>query len=723
MSPRAHPQRQRGVATLLLVVLMGMGLTAATLVGINRLQSSQELNLSLHAQTVAQKRAWLGAEAFGDFLRVISGTTDEEDEDGDSAEWDSFLANLGTADQATVSIVDEADQTVPGFGLTVRNIQVPDAAASPVLVEAEIVATAAGGTRAEARAILEVVYAVSFEGPAGRSRAVLDFYNGLDITGDIDLSPEPGETYDINVDGNVNISNVSVTGIDILKSTKSIRFQGGSSTDINELHGNCDVMVANASGFAVQVIKATNNVCVTNTASTELVQANGSVQVTGGTHGTLYARADVDPGVATCAEDAEAHCSIAKDFGVKVDWSTDVSTGLFTKGSVLINSFVDTLTVAVEGDFISDSCPDPNDLASVRLGGELALPSWCSTSYPISAEAVSVPIVAPITMGRESFDANSLREMANYLFSRVAGATRVKVRNVNGMPAHDQADNPASVRADGYYYRSANIIDPANPGWTSRMVSNYACTTASASSADEDDCWRLAEANNNSTALPAYSAWNNTWTLDGRHAAPGVWFFEGNLSIGNGYYTNTLIATGNIALTSAGNAVVSLNWAGAAGNPIAEASIQGVCENNHYGLAPGPFCDSLGFDYNAYGGLGNYALMAGSCPDSSPGECLPGEYIGGDVSVAGPVYGAIKAGNLFSTSGDADVYGYVTGLAQRTTSTSQAHAFGNSTTFDLSELPDGYDPSAGRTDDDEDDDPGGGGGSPSGVSLRWSRFR
>ncbi len=80
-------------------------------------------------------------------------------------------------------------------------------------------------------------------------------------------------------------------------------------------------------------------------------------------------------------------------------------------------------------------------------------------------------------------------------------------------------------------------------------------------------------------------------------------------------------------------------------------------------------------------------------------------------------------GNLFSTSGDADVYGYVTGLAQRTTSTSQAHSFGNSTTFDLSELPDGYDPSAGRTDDDEDDDPGGGGGSPSGVSLRWSRFR
>jgi hypothetical protein len=64
----------------------------------------------------------------------------------------------------------------------------------------------------------------------------------------------------------------------------------------------------------------------------------------------------------------------------------------------------------------------------------------------------------------------------------------------------------------------------------------------------------------------------------------------------------------------------------------------------------------------------------------------------------------------------------VTGLAQRTTSSSQAHAFGNSTTFDLSELPDGYDPSAGRSDEDDEDDPGGGGGDPSAVRLRWSRF-
>ena len=149
-----------------------------------------------------------------------------------------------------------------------------------------------------------------------------------------------------------------------------------------------------------------------------------------------------------------------------------------------------------------------------------------------------------------------------------------------------------------------------------------------------------------------------------------------------------------------------------------------MCENNHYGLAPGPFCDGAAFDYGTYGGLGNYALMAGSCPEASPGECAPGEYIGGDISVAGLVYGAIKAGNLFSTSGDADVYGYVAGLAQRTTASSEAHSFGNSTTFDLSDLPDGYDPSAGRTDEDEDDDddPGGGGGSPSEVSLRWSRF-
>ncbi|MEA1052388.1 hypothetical protein U5801_21640 [Lamprobacter modestohalophilus] len=710
MSPSVYPRRQRGVATLLLVVLMGLGLTAATLAGIHRLQSSQELNLSLHAQTVAQKRAWLGAEAFAEFLRTVTDN------------WDSFMSALATDDEAAVTVVDEDAAAVPGFSLVVRGINVPDPTANPVLVWAQIVSSAAAGSRAEARAILEVVYAVSFSSSAARSRAVMDFYNGLDITGDIDVSPEPDETYDINVDGNVNISNVSVTGIDIVKSTKSIRFQGGSSSDIKQLHSNCDVMVSNAGGFEVEAVKATNNACITNTASTELVQANGSVEVAGGLHGTLYARADVDPGIASCASDSEVHCSIASDFGVKVNWTTPVRIGIFTKGDVYTNTFVNTLTVQTEGNFISDSCPGTSALASVRLGGELDLPSWCSTVYTISSDPVVVPTVPPVTMERESFDANSLRDMANYIFLRYDGGTRVKVQNVNGMPAHDQSDNPISVREHGYYYRSANIIDPSNPYWTSRMVSNYACVTASSSSDDPDDCWRLAEAFNISTTLPAYSSRSDSWTMNGRHFAPGVLFFEGDLLITNGYYTNTIIATGNIDFASAGNAVVSLNWAGASGNPIDEASIQGVCENDHYGLHPSVFCSGTSFDYGVYEGLGNYGLMAGSCPESSPGACDAADYVGGDIAVAGPVYGAIKAGNLFSTSGDADVAGYITGLALGATSNSEKHSFGNSTTFDLSDLPDGYDPTAGKTDtaDGGGEDPGGG---ASGVTLRWSRFR
>ena len=53
-------KRQRGIATVLTVVLLGMALTSATLVGVSQLRSSQEMSVSLHAQTMAQKRANLG---------------------------------------------------------------------------------------------------------------------------------------------------------------------------------------------------------------------------------------------------------------------------------------------------------------------------------------------------------------------------------------------------------------------------------------------------------------------------------------------------------------------------------------------------------------------------------------------------------------------------------------------------------------------------------------
>src|SRR5690606_13941087 len=59
------------------VVLLGLSLTSATLVGVSQLRSSQEMSVSLHAQTMAQQRAWLAAEAFQGYLQEVVRSGDD----------------------------------------------------------------------------------------------------------------------------------------------------------------------------------------------------------------------------------------------------------------------------------------------------------------------------------------------------------------------------------------------------------------------------------------------------------------------------------------------------------------------------------------------------------------------------------------------------------------------------------------------------------------------
>ena len=105
--------------------------------------------------------------------------------------------------------------------------------------------------------------------------------DGLNISGAMQVLTLPGETYEMTVEGEVNLGGLSTGGIDVIRSTRSIRFVGGSSTDFREMHANCDVLVSNGN-FTVQEVKATRNVCLANTINSGLVTANGSVEVTGG---------------------------------------------------------------------------------------------------------------------------------------------------------------------------------------------------------------------------------------------------------------------------------------------------------------------------------------------------------------------------------------------------------------------------------------------------------
>lgn len=709
--------QQQGIATVLIVVLLGLSLTITILVGLSNLRSSQELGVSMHTQTVTQQRAWSAAEALRGYLQEVTA---------DYTDWLEFLDNFDLDNNVYPAI------TMTGFeGLQAQFIGVDDTDPDQLKISALVVAETAPGTRIASRSALEITFEVvppvpeEVNPPSVPSRNVITFYDGLDVSGGIEVIPEAGKTYDVFVDGNVTLGNSSLRGMDSILSTMSISYSGGSGTNFNLLHASCDILVERTSDL-VQHAKATNNICFDGGPASSLLEANGFVTIRGsGTQNAIWSRADVD-GLASCASGAIRYCTgdNINNSGVQLRGTTNIHN-VFTKGSIDSQAYIADSAVdwkAEKSIFFNGSCPgnvaNLDAVEGVKGSSGSSTPNCKSVNPSVQ---VNAPIVQPVVLERESFDANLFRDSANYVYHRHNGATRVLVRNVDGIPDHDDPSNPQDIRDNGYYHRAAR---DTSVGWN-RMVSNHACRTATSDIATEDEnCWLLATANNITTNLPNFN--NGNWVFNGLHHAPGIVFLDGgNVQIGQGAYTITFIATGNITQTTSNNGVAAPNFVGPDTRSIASANatFQGVC-NNVYGLSPKDFCDGGGFNSSALSGLGNFALKAGSCPTNSPGMCTTSQYNGGDISISKPVLGVIKAGNIFSTSGDTRLQGYVSALTLRGTGT--INRIGNRTVIDLSDLPEGYDPTGGAVDpgDGSGGNGNGGGGTEEAGSatLLWTRY-
>lgn len=705
-------KRQRGIATVLTVVLLGMALTSATLVGVSQLRSSQEMSVSLHAQTMAQKRAWLAAEAVQQYLQEVVATP---------ADWQAFeQAIRSQPPMLQLSGLSGVQLALAGYD---------DSQAERRDLRLHIRATSAAGSRAAATTTLETVYRIRPPGSAEAgdpepNRQLIAFRDGLTISGAMQVLTAPDESYEITVDGEVNMGGLSTGGIDVIRSTRSIRFVGGSASDFREMHANCDVLVSNGN-FTVQEVKATRNACLANTINSQVVTANGSVEVAGGRHGDLRALANKPSGAAQCATGAVRWCDMAPTFGVRIRPSPTIAN-IYSKGAVEFASTATVGRVQAEGNLVVAGCSPT--WTSATYGGSFTNNPSCTRAASRSTQPVMLDPVPPVEVEPEVFDANSYRSAANYLYSWINGVIRVKVKDVEGIPDWDDANNPPEVRRNGYYYRTANIIDPGNPGWSNRTVAGYACLNGDAPSRRDETAGQciaqLGQGFSASAALVQHS--NGNWTLDGLHHAPGVVLVEGNLLIRNGTYTNTFIATGNLEVASAGGAVFSLNYAGPRGLTVEGHTALGVCANAAYRLRPGEFCENT-YNHRAHGGLGNYALMAGSCPTGSRNGCARSVYIGGDIHVARSVFGVVRAGNLFTSAGATRLYGYVSALAQRNNA-SAVNELSASTVIDLrvpSVIRDRYDPSGGLA-----PTAGGGGGTggtpgtvtPGSAQLQWGRY-
>lgn len=726
----ATPRLNRGIATLVILVLVGLAATAAVLGGLRFLAGSQSQTTTFHAQTQAQMRAWSGVDMLAQYFTRLESITPTP-----------VFADLISALEAARSNNSNLLQDAANLVARVQNVQTTGSSAD---ITINVTGRSAVGTRAEASATVQVVFAVTEiagNGPATETCSLvcnsvaIDLVGNFSASGDIKFFTAQDAPYQIRVDGNVSLGGISTGGIDKILSTKSIRFAGGSATNFDEMHATCDIEIRNAGGFTVRDVKATRNVCLIDTVNSGTVNANGSIFVRGGTHGNLYAHANKPAGLAQCSSGADTLCntsptvgwpydSFANDPGVRTG-PTPTINDIYSRNSVHFNSSFTARRVSAEGDLRITGCSPT--WQNAIFGGVFTNNNSCSRTATQYAGPWSFPVsaVSPIVLEHEVFDANTLRSAANYLYYRdSSNRTRVKVRGIQGIPDHTASSNPIEVQQNGYFYRTANIIDPTNPGWTNRTVAGYICiNNNSPSRADEltPHCLaQLGRANNTSTFVPSFS--NNKWTMNGVSHAPGIVFVEGNLDLAGGTYTNTFIATGNIHVTTAGGAVFALNYAGFNGVTASGNTALGVCNNTQYSIRPTDFCQGATYNHEALQGLGNYVLLAGSCPTSGCDKDANGKitgYIGGDVRVEKSVYGVIKAGNYMTTGGNAKIFGAISSLAQ--SSAVPTHVFGNSTEVHLWNplVNDRYNP---NNCSNQCTTTGGGGSSAIRAEVRWSRY-
>jgi hypothetical protein len=628
---------QRGMATILMAMLVGAMVMAGTASVVQYVRSSQEEAVTVHAQTQAQMNAWAGAE----MVR-------------------QYLESLSTADRSKlVTAVNNAG----GMNLSFANLNTLQGLVSARLLSGstgtDILAqvtgtTAVGSLKSKASSTLYVDFGVA-AGTTVLNKAYTAGGSGnlsLTLTGSVNVKADTAAQAAIAVTGDVVLSSYNVTGLNTIDSTGSIYLDSGGT--FTTLNANCDVTLK-GSAKAVTA-NALRNICTSGGAAvTGTATANGNIILGTQGNGTVQARSDAVGALSCSATGTANNCATPTVAGV--DMYSAGYSGAGTVNAVydvFINGVANTINAGRDIRINSYAAVSSaaNYVNSIISNGYLS-----GTSRKVAATAIPAitPAATVVVPTDTPFNAWAFSGIANYVFFPSGGTTKVKVANVNGIPA------------GVYYLVNSRICSLAD---CSSGVSVRFCTS--------HDCL-------------SYS--NGTWTFNS-WVSPilrGVVWFNGNLALQGGTYYNTFIATGNISTTNGSNIVYAPNNVStdvAASNP--------VCAGTYY---PSHFCPTGtagNFDSTAASGVGPYAFIAGSYSGGSVaddgtvavGTYSMASYTGGLVTFAAntDTYGYILAGSAFvSNNGNVNVYGYIN--SQGSGTTYRKSGVGSATNIDLRNLP------------------------------------
>ncbi|HEY6529776.1 MAG TPA: hypothetical protein VIZ65_13870 [Cellvibrionaceae bacterium] len=633
----SSPKRQQGIATILIIVLVGLGLTATSMGIMHSVRSTQQKQIASHAITHAQAGAWTGVEVFR-----------------------RYLASLTTTQLTALALNQPIDFTLPGttnnVNATISERTPPSGSDNFYSLKTRLTYT---DIAAKSSAALEVIYA--FAPPASNAGVTINgqmnFHRTLGVSGDITIvDPSPTTKGTFNVDGNLTVNYIGLTGLVNLNSTGDISLGAGSAS----LQVKANGKITLTGSASAESLEGLNGVLLSQYTATKAttIKSNGLVQLFAGPVSTVTTTGNVE---------IDSNSNIIGK--VTANGTLKITSGTLTTADIIGTSLINSTnpTVTTLNSKGAATCPGVSWIKFTNITtSSTATNCKTGTNLKTNTTVTITPVVplTPFAMIKPRIDVWALKNSANYVFEMEGTKFKVSVKNVNGV-------------ADGIYYLGDNTYSSVTTKYalcTAVNTSNV-CTAPTASP-------RTPCSPQGATPCFAYDSTLKKFKITSTSLAPGAMWFNGNLEVSDGSYYNTFLATGSV--TTSGQALLkSINYSG----------YSNICSITYKGtftgfstMYPKNFCNMTTSTFIS-NPLGNPAIIAGGYDPS-----LNGAYSGGDITLSSSnaVYGSILAGDTLNTSGSTKIYGYITAasLAPATDTNSLA----GSTTIDVSGLPSTYTP-------------------------------
>jgi hypothetical protein len=267
-TPRfVSPRHQRGIATILLVIFVGLALIV-TVHGVFRaVRGAQEQTLAAHATTPAQATAWGGVEAVRRYLDVVDRRT--------VLAW--AAANPTPTAPVALTLTGAGATNLTAQVTNVTKLVVPPDPTNPnnnkYTITARVVGQAGNGTVAAASPV-EVVYDVDLmtgnPNPANEPPSV-NFFRDLIISGDNRFTGAPNAQ--VNVLGNVTITATNLTGVEQVNATGDVSVD--SAVKLKQVWSNGNVQLKQGSDS--ELVMARGTVLLSGGGEHGIVKSNGTV--------------------------------------------------------------------------------------------------------------------------------------------------------------------------------------------------------------------------------------------------------------------------------------------------------------------------------------------------------------------------------------------------------------------------------------------------------------